>query len=74
MTAATSISSTSKWAATRLSSEHAGFSKFTTKDVAVNVNARQRVDVAMQVGAVTESVEVTGVAAALETDSSDTAR
>ena len=51
--------------------EHAGFSKFTTTDVAVNVNARQRVDVTMQVGAVTESVEVTGAAAALETDSSE---
>ena len=51
--------------------EHAGFSKFTTTDVAVNVGARQRVDVSMQVGAVTESVEVKGVAAALETDSSE---
>jgi hypothetical protein len=39
--------------------------------VAVNVGARQRVDVSMQVGAVTESVEVKGVAAALETDSSE---
>jgi hypothetical protein len=28
--------------------EHAGFSKFTTTDVAVNVGARQRVDVSMQ--------------------------
>ena len=37
----------------------------------VSVDARQRVDVAMQVGAVTESVEVTGAAAALETDSSE---
>src|ERR1035437_10591588 len=51
--------------------EHAGFSKFTTTNVAVNVNARQRVDATMQVGAVTESVEVTGAAAALETDSSE---
>ncbi len=51
--------------------EQAGFSKFTTADVQVNVNARQRVDVAMQVGAITETVEVTGVAAALETDSSE---
>ncbi len=51
--------------------EHTGFSKFTTTDVQVNVNARQRVDVALQVGAVTETVEVTGVAAALETDSSE---
>lgn len=51
--------------------ERAGFAKFTTKDVIVNVNARQRVDVSLQVGALTESVEVSGVAAALETDSSE---
>jgi len=51
--------------------ERTGFSKFTTTGVVVNVNARQRVDVALQVGAVTESVEVTGVAAALQTDSSE---
>src|SRR5450759_877870 len=51
--------------------EDAGFSKATTTDVMVNVGARQRVDVAMQVGAVSESVEVTSVAAALETDSSE---
>jgi hypothetical protein len=50
--------------------EHAGFSKASATDVTVNVNARQRVDLTMQVGAVTESVEVTGAAAALETDSS----
>jgi hypothetical protein len=54
-----------------VAAEHAGFSKFTTTDVRVTVNARQRVDVTMQVGAVTESVEVTGVAAALETDTSE---
>ena len=51
--------------------EHAGFSKLTTPDVGVTVNARQRVDVTMQIGAITESVEVTGVAAALETDTSE---
>ncbi len=51
--------------------EHAGFSKASATDIAVNVNARQRVDLTMQVGAVTESVQVTGAAAALETDSSE---
>jgi hypothetical protein len=51
--------------------EHAGFSKATTTDVAVSVNARQRVDLTMPVGAVTETVEVTGAAAPLETDSSE---
>ena len=51
--------------------EASGFTKFTTTDVAVNVNARQRVDAALQIGAITESVEVSGAAAALETDSSE---
>jgi hypothetical protein len=51
--------------------EHTGFSKFTTTDVVVDVNARQRVDITMQVGEVTQAVEVSGVAAALETDSSE---
>lgn len=54
-----------------LTVEATGFTKFTTTDVAVNVNARQRVDVTLQVGAVTETVEVNGVAAVLETDSSE---
>ncbi|MGA3099441.1 MAG: carboxypeptidase-like regulatory domain-containing protein, partial [Bryobacteraceae bacterium] len=50
--------------------EHAGFSRFTT-EVAVDVQTRQRVDAAMQVGAVTESVTVNDAAAALQTDSSE---
>jgi hypothetical protein len=54
-----------------VSVEATGFTKFTTTDVTVNVNARQRVDVALQVGVVTETVEVTGVAAVLQTDSSE---
>jgi hypothetical protein len=51
--------------------EAVGFTKFTTTDVTVDVNARQRVDMALEVGAITETVEVTGVAAVLETDSSE---
>ncbi len=51
--------------------EKTGFSKFTTTDVLVDVNARQRVDATMQVGVVSEAVEVTGAAAVLETDSSE---
>src|SRR5215813_2191007 len=51
--------------------EATGFSKFAASAFAVNVNARQRVDAALQVGAVSESIEVTGAAAALETDSSE---
>jgi hypothetical protein len=54
-----------------VTAEAAGFSKAIASDVTVDVNARQRVDMAMQVGAVTESVQVTGAAAALETDSSE---
>ena len=48
-----------------------GFQKFTTSDVTVQVNARQRVDATLQVGAMTESVEVKAAAAVLDTDSSD---
>jgi hypothetical protein len=51
--------------------EHTGFSKFSDPNVTVSVGARQRVDAAMKVGAVTESIEVTTAAAALDTDSSD---
>ena len=51
--------------------EHTGFSKTTTQDVAVEVNARQRVDVTLQVGVVTEAVQVSAAASALETDSSE---
>jgi hypothetical protein len=54
-----------------LAVEHAGFAKASTSDIPVNVGARQRVDMAMQVGAVTETVEVAGVSAALQTDSSE---
>src|SRR5690348_950323 len=51
--------------------EHEGFTKFSTSDVRVNVNARQRVDVTLQVGASNQFVEVHGAAAVLETDSSE---
>jgi hypothetical protein len=54
-----------------LTVDYPGFSKFTTTDVTVNVNARQRVDVTLKLGVITETVEVSGVAAALETDSSE---
>ncbi len=51
--------------------EHAGFERVSSPDVIVAVNARQRVDLAMQVGAVTETVEVKGAASVLDTDSSE---
>jgi hypothetical protein len=54
-----------------VAAEAPGFAKFSTSDVIVNVNARQRVDIVLQPGAVTEVVEVRGVAAALQTDSSE---
>ena len=54
-----------------VSVDASGFTKFTTTDVTVNVNARQRVDASLTIGAITESVVVTGAAAALETDSSE---
>ena len=53
-----------------VTAEASGFRKYETKDVGVNVGARQRVDVTMDLGAVTETVEVTGAATVLETDTS----
>ena len=55
----------------KITAELAGFSKFETTDLVVSVNARQRVDITMQVGVVTQSVEVNSVATALETDTSE---
>ena len=54
-----------------VSAEAKGFSRAVAADIAVDVNARQRVDLTMQVGEVTQSVNVTDVAATLETDSSE---
>jgi len=54
-----------------VSVEKAGFSKFTTNDVGVDVGARQRVDASLQLGAVTQEITVVGAAALLNTDSSE---
>jgi hypothetical protein len=51
--------------------EASGFSKATATDISIAVGTRQRVDLTMTVGVVTESVTVTGAASALETDSSE---
>ena len=51
--------------------EPSGFSKFPSPDIAVDVNARQRVDATLQVGAVTETVTVTDEASDVETDTSE---
>ena len=55
----------------KLTAEASGFSKQAQSNIILNVGARQRVDFALQVGAVTEVVEVSGAAAVLETDSSE---
>jgi hypothetical protein len=51
--------------------EQPGFSRFSATDIAVDVNARQRVDITLQVGEVSQAVEVTGAASVLETDTSE---
>ena len=51
--------------------EATGFSKATAENIQVVVGARQRVDMTLQVGVVTESVTVTSAASALETDNSE---
>ena len=53
-----------------LTVEQTGFAK-STADVAVDVEARQRVDITMQVGVVSDSVTVSGAAAMLDTDNSE---
>ncbi|HKF57262.1 MAG TPA: TonB-dependent receptor, partial [Blastocatellia bacterium] len=54
----------------QVSAEKAGFSRAVAERVNVTVNARQRVDLTMQPGAVSESVVVTAGVAVLEADSS----
>jgi hypothetical protein len=54
-----------------VSVEATGFSKVSAADVDVAVEARQRVDLTLQVGVISQSVEVTGVATILNTDSSE---
>jgi hypothetical protein len=54
-----------------VTAELTGFQKFTTTGVVVNVNARQRVEITLQPGTMTQSVEVQGAAATLETDTSE---
>jgi hypothetical protein len=54
----------------RVSAEKQGFATAVAERVNVNINARQRVDLTMQPGALTENVVVTAGVALLETDSS----
>ncbi len=53
-----------------IAAELTGFQTFKTTNVAVDVNARQRVDITMQLGSVSQVVTVSGAAETLETDSS----
>jgi hypothetical protein len=59
-----------KIGAYRVSAEATGFKTALADTFTVTVNARQRVDMTLQVGTVTESVVVSGAASALETDNS----
>src|SRR5215472_8847170 len=54
-----------------ISAEKTGFSKAMVQSIDLVVNARQRVDVTMQVGTVTDQVVVTGAVQLLETDTSE---
>jgi hypothetical protein len=51
--------------------EATGFAKTAASDVNVTVGARQRVDLSLQVGNVSQSVEVSGAASLVETDTSE---
>src|SRR5713226_8641558 len=50
--------------------EAAGFKKSVRTDITVNVQDRVRVDIALEVGAVTDTVEVAAAAPLLQTDTS----
>ncbi len=54
-----------------LTAEATGFSKQIAADIKVDVGARQRVDLTLKVGVVTESVNVSGAASVLQSDSSE---
>src|SRR6266481_1020130 len=54
----------------KLRAEAPGFKAAVAEEFTVTVNAHQRVDLELQIGAVTDSVEVAGAASAIETDSS----
>lgn len=54
--------------------EHVGFKKLNRQNVDVLVNSTMRVDVQLQLGDVTESIQVTAEAPILQTDRADTGR
>jgi hypothetical protein len=53
-----------------LTAEKSGFAMAMAENVGVNIGTRQRVDLVLEVGALTESVQVSAASPALETDSS----
>ena len=55
----------------QISIEAAGFTRTIADDVNLAINARQRVDISLQVASATETVTVTGAAELLESESSD---
>jgi hypothetical protein len=55
----------------RVVAEHQGFKQVASLHFTLTVNARQRVDLRLQVGEVTQTIEVSGAAQVLEADSSD---
>jgi hypothetical protein len=55
----------------RVVAEAQGFKQIASDPFILTVNARQRVNLTLQVGEVTQSIAVSGAAEALETDSSD---
>lgn len=58
----------------RVEGELIGFRKFTRENVQVDVNTTVRVDIGLVVGALEESVMVSGEAPMLQTDRTDTGR
>jgi hypothetical protein len=54
--------------------EQTGFKKESRRDIALLVNSSQRVDLQLQPGNVSETVEVTGAPPVLQTDRADTGR
>src|ERR1700733_3007385 len=57
-----------------VAAEMTGFKKEERKDIALLVNTAQRVDIKLQPGNITESIEGTGAPPALQTDRADTGR
>ena len=55
----------------RVRAEAAGFKAAVAEEFTVTVGARQRVDLKLQVGETTQTIEISGAAAVLETESSD---